>query len=229
MRNYYLKLKHVVAPLLGAMFIFAGLCGSPVTASARDAFIPGSGGSVQVGEQTAFPFTPGSTGFWRFETSNNIGCDPFLRLDDDSGNTIAEDDDGGGGLNALIVAYLVEGKRYTIHAEFVDVEGGGYTLQVTKMGIPDAISAGDTAVSGHTMFTFTPESSGEWTIRTLDNVDCDPMLWLYDESGNLIAMDDDSGGDLNALITAHLEQGEQYIIRAGFFGPQGTYTLRVEK
>jgi len=46
MRNYYLKLKHLVAPLLGAMFIFAGLCGD---APARDASHAPLGGVIQFG------------------------------------------------------------------------------------------------------------------------------------------------------------------------------------
>lgn len=236
MERYYpkmlqgsIKFKHLIVSLLTAVFMLTGL-GTVNAMAPQNTVIPGTGGTVRVNGFTEFSFTPGSTGFWRFETSDNGDSDPLLWLFDNEGTIIDRDDDGAGDLNALIVAYLVEGKQYLISADFFADGGGSYTLEVTKAEIVEReIRAGDTVVNEETFLLFTPEHTGLWEIRTMNRVDCDPMLWLLDENGALITMDDDSAGDLNALITAYLEAGTQYIIRAGFWSNPGTYTVRVQR
>jgi len=76
---------------------------------------------------------------------------------------------------------------------------------------------------------FTPGESGMWTLRTSDNGNSDPTLMVYDNNGNFVGFDDDSGGDFNALLFLDLEAGRTYTITAGFFFDDGTgsYTLTV--
>ncbi|MCL2048339.1 MAG: hypothetical protein FWG87_06390 [Defluviitaleaceae bacterium] len=194
--------------------------------------IPANGGTADVAGTTAYSFRPNSSGMWTIETSNEIEyCDPYLWLYVPEG-LIASDDDGAGGSNARMVVYLDAETTYTILAGYY---GGGdgngqYTLTVGKHEVNSSIPAGggSVTVTGTTEYSFTPDSSGRWTIETSNETeDCDPYLWLYGGHGT-IAEDDDSGDYPNASITMYLEAGEMYVIRAGYYGyDDGGYTLTV--
>jgi len=83
-------------------------------------------------------------------------------------------------------------------------------------------------ITNTTEFIFTPDVTGYWVFRTSDNENYDPRLWLRNMYGVLIAEDDDSGGDLNALMTVHLVGGVDYLLEAGFWrGNTGQYMLSV--
>ena len=83
-------------------------------------------------------------------------------------------------------------------------------------------------VENETFFSFTPNQTGYWTFVTSNRGPYDPRLWLRNTYGHLIAEDDDTAGDLNAIIKVHLVQGAEYILQAGFWrGTTGSYTLTV--
>ena len=86
---------------------------------------------------------------------------------------------------------------------------------------------GDVSVSGPGEFSFTPDSSGMWTIRTILNYDCDPYLTLYDSRGMIIEENDDGSEDGNSFMIVQLDAGSTYTIDAGFYDDSGSYTLHV--
>jgi len=103
-----------------------------------------------------------------------------------------------------------------------------YGLWGTSLYASRVTEISSVRVNEETYFIFTPTSTGYWTFATSANFDSDPMLWIYNIYGHLIASDDDSGGNLNARITLHMVEGADYIIVAGFFGGgSGSYTLDV--
>ncbi len=65
------------------------------------------------------------------------------------------------------------------------------------------------------------------TIRVNAVGDTDPRVKLLDPSGSVIAEDDDSGGGLNARLTAVLPLGGTYTIRVDVYVP-GEYTASLE-
>ena len=93
--------------------------------------------------------------------------------------------------------------------------------------IPGA--GGSFNVRGNTMFSFIPNQTGVWEIRTLDSGSGDPYLELYDQFGFDIWEDDDGGGDNDARIIYVLKAGTEYKIRARFWSSsyEGSFTLRV--
>ena len=80
-------------------------------------------------------------------------------------------------------------------------------------------------VNGESRYTLTPGQSGIWSFRTSDNGDFDPRLNLYDSSGKLIADDDDSNWELNALLFVRLNAGSVYTIETAFYGSAGSCIL----
>ena len=175
---------------------------------------------------TELRFTPESSGLWVFRTVDRDDSDPLLRVYNTDRELIGVDDDSGGDLNALLIVSLVGGREYIISAGFYGNEGQ-YYLETKELSAVELL--GDrTAVSGVTIFSFTPLISGSWELFTADNGDTDPVLLLFDSNGKLIASDDDSAGDLNARIIASLAKGETYYILATFYGDRtADYTLHV--
>ena len=197
--------------------------------------IPGSGGDVGVYGKTLFTFMPEESGVWDIFTSNNEDSDPILMLYGHDGELIDVDDDGMGDYNALISAHLDAGVMYLIRGGFYDDGGGICTLTVRKQGaLPaDGVeipgNGGTVTVSSPTLYLFTPNHSGVWQLFTSENVDCDPHLTvLVNNTGELLDYDDDSLGDLNAVIYIELDEGVTYAIDAGFgMNESGSYKLTV--
>jgi hypothetical protein len=185
------------------------------------------GVTARVNGTTDFSFTPSETGMYHFETTNNTG-DPLLEIYDAAGTQIARDDDSGQGLNALIRVNLTAGQTYRVHARFFSTGTGSYTLNVSRLQTQTIPAAGgNLSVSGATIFTFTPSTTGRWLFETTNNTG-DPLLEIFDAGGNLVAFDDDSGQGLNALIRTSLTAGQTYTVNARFFGAgTGSYTLNV--
>jgi len=94
--------------------------------------IPSNGGTVVANGATGFSFTPGQSGSWVFETTNNGASDPRLFIYDSSGALIADDDDSGDGRNAFITINLDAGRTYSIAAAFWGSSEGSYDLNVTR-------------------------------------------------------------------------------------------------
>lgn len=188
--------------------------------------IPGGGGELRINNQSEVQFTPDRGGVWVLRTFDSSG-DPYLELKDQSGREIAYDDDGAGDLDSLIAIELDGGAEYTIIAGFYgDGAQGGYTLSAQPaMVIPGA--GGSVLVQGTTGYSFTPNESGPWEMRTYDNED-DPYLMLLDVRGGYITSDDDGGEGYNAHIAQHLDAGTTYcIIARNYDGSNGSFTLTV--
>jgi tetratricopeptide (TPR) repeat protein len=71
-------------------------------------------------------------------------------------------------------------------------------------------------------------SAGQAVTITLDSEDFDPVLSLFDSSGNEVASNDDFGGTLNAAIILTLPAEDTYtVIARSFSGQGGDYSLEV--
>ena len=182
--------------------------------------------------------------------------DSYLYLKDQNGNAIAHDDDSGGGRNARIVIVLPYTGMYQIVANTVGRgEVGAFTLQLRGGGeapqmvqqpvtgggaqqipigttVQGELTAGDPTLSDgshYKMFTFMG-TAGETVQIDLMSTAFDAYLYLRNSSGQNVATDDDSGGNLNARIIRTLPYTGMYQIlantlRAGAYGP---FTLEVQ-
>jgi len=84
-------------------------------------------------------------------------------------------------------------------------------------------------VESKTTYAFTPEKSGMYRIYSSKNGDTDPYVYLYDENKNLIAADDDSGGNLNFDLNYDMIAGATYYIEADSYREEISYVLTVEE
>ena len=198
--------------------------------------IPGDGGSVRARGLTGIAFTPNESGEWEFRTSDNDG-DPMLFVYNDTDWWyLAFDDDGAGDLNALIIIWLEAGATYYIHAGNYDYSDDAFTVTVqqhtggsTADVLDDIMSSIQVNAPTEMEYSHWYESGGLFVIYTSDRGDCDPILEVRDSEGNVIARDDDSWGDLNAMVVFFVEGGKTYTILADTWGGMaGSYTVTMK-
>jgi len=106
--------------------------------------------------------------------------------------------------------------------------GDGYVTTLIQ-----AIAVGQTVngtlatnVEGHN-WTFEGAAGQSVTIRVVGSAGCDPRVKLIDPAGAVLGMDDDSGGGVNALLTATLPAAGMYTIRIDGW-TAGGYTLTLQ-
>ncbi|MGD8813486.1 MAG: PPC domain-containing protein [Anaerolineales bacterium] len=187
-------------------------------------------------------FFSGSAGDSVLITANSEAFDTFLALFGTSGEYLTCDDDSGTDYNARIDGYtLPNSGLYIINViSYSPESAGGYTLTLdttSPSSVPSSshsgeIDFGDTV--SHTLVTWVGDewlfygNAGDVVTISLDSANFDTFLELYDPLLTRIAIDDDSGGDLNSEIADIVlpETGIYTIITRSFSdGETGSYSL----
>ena len=159
--------------------------------------------------------------------------DTYGSILDVDGNILAEDDDRGGLLNFRVSADLGAGTYYIqVKASEIALGStvGDYTLQVTdirsganRVPLGGAIGGLISGLDDVDYFVIELPSAGVLEATTTGSTDTYGIL--LDESGNPLAGDDDSGEDLNFLLSTSVDTGIYYLRVGGF--TSGNYTLFV--
>jgi len=171
------------------------------------------------------------------ENSGQGNLDPYLVVLDKSGGKIT-DDDSGGNRNARINRELIAGD-YIVVAKGLGVSRGGYKLSVNPFrAVPDvqtSISLGETRVgslhsSGQRVsYSLTIASAGTVIIRAKQATGStvDAVVELYDAQGVMVASDDDSGGNRNALLIRQLNPGNYRVVVRSYGNNTGNFLLSI--
>ncbi len=179
--------------------------------------------------------------------------DPMVVILDAEGNQVVSDDDSGGDLNALIASYLLTGDgQYTLVATRYERERGSSRgrFELTLAGVSVTQLTPSPERSGLAAGTAFPLGLGQTVSGTIDDEsiavfyafqveagtavvidmvktagDLDPFLALLDAGQNLVATDDDSGGNRNARLRFTASSSElYYIVATRFEWFEGTTT-----
>jgi len=179
-------------------------------------------------------------------TMRSDQVDPYLRLMDTAGNVLVFDDDGAGDLDARIgPVVLPEDGLYVIVAssfeaivsEQAEIETGRFELDVTlyealPIGYPgefEDVLGRDEALKVYWL----EGETGDILRLSLESDDFDPLLVISeaDHLAQPVARDDDSGGDLNALIVPFVVPASRpYLLTVTGYRRYntGAYRLRIE-
>jgi hypothetical protein len=178
-------------------------------------------------------------------TSSDI--DGYLTLTDSAGNYLRSDHDSYGPNDPMIVQFLPAGAYRLAARAASSTVGGLYEVDLrTAAGPrpPFCASRGTLALGGsatgnlsfagcqYTDGTFADIyqinlASDTQIALALNSNDFDAYLYLLDAKGNVVAQDDDSGGNLNSLIVDSLSAGTYYVVATAFgdYTAGGNYTL----
>lgn len=193
---------------------------------------------ADVGESCSYPFTGQAGDILTIQMSRQTDAlDPLLILRDANGRELVENDDiGESNRNSTITNYqLPSTGAYTIVARsYDDASAGAFTLSLTKI---EPIACGGDIRYGQTIwdeipapgavcrYTFNGEAGDLINIRMIRQNDdgLDPWLNLLDPTGNPLAADDDSAGDMNSEIgSVKLPTSGLFTIVARSYAEYGT-------
>jgi hypothetical protein len=173
------------------------------------------------------------------ETSGSL--DTLMEAYDGSWNLLDSDDDGGEEYNARLEILAEANQTYFFKVRGYDDDTGAYRILASY----EAIQAGNnteraravTLNLGEAASVFLLKSSeSRWYVHNLARAamfvvqtrgNMDTLLFLYDNNGNLLGDDDDSGEGNNALISKRLNPGTYYIEVKGY-DSTGRCTLHAE-
>jgi thiol-disulfide isomerase/thioredoxin len=180
--------------------------------------------------------------------------DAFLYLQDKLGRPLSQDDDSGGNTNARIVYAVKDSGTYRILAASFNNGGvGAYTLTITESDARNKatllkatdvkLDGGKLTVEGELAGTdarFQNKSAKAYSVKLeggksyridLASNDFDAYLYLQDDNGNLLAQDDDSGGNNDArIIHEPRETGTFRIVACSLDGNgTGKFTLSINE
>jgi hypothetical protein len=171
--------------------------------------------------------------------------DPYLVIYSAAGEALALDDDSGEGLNSWLEFQAPAAGPYYLEVRgFNEDASGGYLIEIAAGEIGATIDTADFIAPGGEgrISTINSADDVDWFAVDLvetrayrfsvDGVDpdalADPVLTLYNEEGEAVAMDDDGGPGLNAYLAfASPKGGRHYIGVSGYEGATGRYLLRV--
>ncbi len=166
--------------------------------------------------------------------------DAYLRLYSGSGTMITSDDDSGGNADSLISYTATGSGTYYLDAADLSSGTGSYTVSAASVTTDDYVANSSTTgrVTVGSSTTGNIESSGDhdWFAVTLTSgqsyqfrltsTSLDSYLRLYSSSGKSVASDDDSGGNLNSLISyTATSSGTYYLDASDYSTGTGSYTV----
>lgn len=141
--------------------------------------------------------------------------DGMLMVYDSADNVLGENDDSGGNLNPLIANLMLpySGRYRIVASSFSSGTTGDYSLSLdNQLSLGQTITSSLSSSEGDT-WSFEGTPNEVVTISMVGN-EFDGYLELYAD-GNLIATDDDSGGNLNPLIAGfQLPRANEYMVVA---------------
>ncbi|MGV3708988.1 MAG: Ig-like domain-containing protein [Gemmatimonas sp.] len=175
----------------------------------------------------------------------STAVDAYLGVFDDDINLIAEDDDGGAtGLNSRIIRLFKPGVYLVATTTATANSYGAYQLSVKTA--PAACSGGrattlptnlNATLAAATACRLNDDSyldryeltvSARNAVRfDMTSTAIDPYLVILDNTGAIVAQDDDAGAGLNAHIEVQLEAGKYHVMANAQPRQTGAYRLEV--
>lgn len=171
-------------------------------------------------------------------------------LDGGNFNQLASDDDGGGGTNSRIEYQITSSGSYYIRANTLEADQtGNYTLRLQSAGLTNTLAGSVKELAIGRTITDRLNSSNEvlsdgsyaqrYRIQltqnqvvqiTLQGDDFDAYLMLQDDTGAVVAQDDDSAGGTDARIDFTAPKTGAYTVIVNSLGreQEGEFALFVE-
>jgi len=194
--------------------------------------ISGSGGEIRVNGVMKYSFTPDTSGYWMFKTSDSGSGDTYVEIYDADRFLITANSDSPQQRNnysTVAAALLQTGETYYISVGYF--MGSQYSCTLSVSPVPATIPGGGGTVraTGLSAFPFVPDSSGLWRFRTSNSGDTSPNLILLDEKGNTIAKGEDIIWQEDSM-SAVLAAGETYYVCVEIYSrTPGSVNINVSK
>lgn len=206
--------------------------------------------ALEVGRAVPLVLRRGQTAYFRLPDGNisvltrnlGSGTDTVLTLLDANGEEMAEDDDGGGGLASRLDVSASDARPLFVRASLLGDRSGSFEIAVEadaagpvfplsldqargapalERGVPVSLRLR----RGQSAFFLLPPGAHVVLTRNLRD-GTDTVLEILDETGRVLAEDDDGGGGLASRLAVPADRKGALFVRAGVFGDgAGTFDL----
>jgi len=194
--------------------------------------ISGSGGEIRVNGVMKYSFTPDTSGYWMFKTSDSGNADTYVEIYDADRFLITANSDCPQPRNnesTVAAALLRAGESYYVSVGYFMSSFYSCTLSVSPVPATIPGGGGTVRATGLSAFPFIPDSSGLWNFRTSNSGDTSPYLILLDERGNTIAKGEDVIWQEDSM-SAVLSAGETYYVCVEIYSRNpGSVDINVSK
>lgn len=184
---------------------------------------------VPAGMRLRTEFTATSAGAYHFYSTGSE--DTCAVLSDENGSLIAQDEDSGADDNFWIRSQLDAGQKVYLDVYYRSDSVSGDMSVVALREAPLSVGSNSIRVNaGETMRAkLTVPSDGVYDLYSTGSKDTSATL--YDESGEMIAYNDDGGEDNNFLISQELSAGSVVYLDVRYYlnYVSGTMNVVVEK
>lgn len=157
--------------------------------------------------------------------------DPFVEISGQDGNFVVRNDDSpepAAGLNSLLFATLPTDGTYTLTASTARPATGRFLLSIDPAPIVTNEDVLTAAEPQHVVTASPPPGSRVVVEMRSTDGHSDPLLTVYDENGEQIAIDDDGGGASHARVAFTTPPTGGVRIAAGVYGEAyGAYSLAI--
>ena len=254
--DYNARIEMLVVAGKTYLFKLTGYGGreiGPFLITARTQPIPAAT-PLAVGSPLQGNLTEGSRDWYSVRTTGNElitvetsgSTDTYMEAFDSQYNLITLDDDSGSEYNARIEILADPNQTYLFAVTgYSNSVTGPYRIWVNSESLSSGAaqntnrsSAVNIRIGEAIPIFFRTQNEARWyrceipraganlNVQTRGNIDT--VLFLYDNNGNLITDDDDSGEGYNAFISERLERGTYFIEVRTYGGSTGRTTLHAE-
>jgi hypothetical protein len=202
--------------------------------------------TLHSGDEDWFIIQPTARGILVAQTTGDMDTLITLHTHGSPSYELQEDDDSGDGDNARIEYPVSPGQAMILKVSGYDGATGSYSFSAALEPLPAQTTRNDTreraqrlALDGEPLrlvleqpgdtdwfSVAVPASGGVLQLRTTGGLDM--FLELYDNQGTMLAEDDDSGEDGNAMLSKILQPGQYYIKLSEYDGNPGVYRLQAK-
>ena len=193
-----------------------------------------------------FVYTGDSDAYILFYAAGTRDFDSLMTLYNSNGREIASNDDYGDSYDAGIIRHVPSGETVYIKVYGYDGETGVYSFSAKTIELEDQqmepndtmelaylITPGPNPIKGFFMasedvdwykVTVPPEDR---TLLVYTEGSLDTYITIYDETGEVIAENDDGGSSYNARLSFVVSGGTYFIEVTEIDGSTGPYTLHI--
>ena len=145
--------------------------------------------------------------------------------------------DGADSLSYSIASVTEKhGYSYLVEDQYGNASSVSFIVDLLDYSDPQIIKDGDTREvsvteeSPYVLYEFTPTETADYTVSSSDN-NTDPFVEVFNDSYELLYINDDGGEDGNFKLTELFTSGTTYYIRAKAFdtSSDGNYLIHLEK
>jgi hypothetical protein len=199
--------------------------------------------TLHTGDEDWFMIQATARGILVAQTTGDMDTMITLYRPESPSDELQEDDDSGDGDNARIEYPVSPGQTIVLKVSGYDGATGSYSFSAALEPLPAQTSRNETrerslrlALDGESQrlileqpgdvdwfSVVVPASGGVLQLKTSGGLDM--LMELYDSQGNMVAEDDDSGEDGNAMLSKILQAGQYYVKLSEYDGKPGVYHL----